>query len=191
MTRFFRQGGVVASVVLIAFGIGAIVMGIAGRAEVSDQISRENIVGTPDMTPAATRDAVEEAGLTDVVEIPDCSVAEEPIDDGASAKCFAEYMRIHALEATGGKTYAEMPRFATADGEGTDDPAAAETRPDGEPLDNPARQIWITETALATAMNTSFFAQQVSLFAIIMGAALLLTGVGFLVLTFGLRRPEA
>ena len=34
-------------------------------------------------------------------------------------------MRIHALEASGGLTYSEMPRFATQDGKGTNDPTKA------------------------------------------------------------------
>jgi hypothetical protein len=48
----------------------------------------------------------------------------------------------------------------------------------------------VTETALTTALNTAYFAESVSLFAIVMGFALLLVGVGFLVLTLiALRRP--
>jgi len=191
MPSLFRLGGVVASLVLIAFGIGSIAIGAIGRADVSDQLKQENITGSDDMTPGATAAAVQEAGLTDVVEVPTCSVAGERVDTGSEAKCFAEYMRVHALEATGGKTYAEMPRFATADGQGTNDPAAAQKRPDSSPMDNPARAIWITETALSTALNTSFFAQQVALFSIVMGIALLLTGAGFLVLTLGLVRRGA
>jgi hypothetical protein len=141
------------------------------------------------MTPEAIAEEAEAAGLRNV-ELPTCSVADEPIDTGSEAKCFAEYMRIHALEATGGQTYAQMPRFATADGEGTNDPEEAETRPDGSPMDNPARSVWVTETALGTALNTSYFAQQVALFGIVMGIALLLTGIGFLVLTLGVLRGQ-
>jgi hypothetical protein len=49
---------------------------------------------------------------------------------------------------------------------------------------------WVTETALTTALNTAYFAESVSVFAIVMGFALLLVGVGFLVLTLiALRRP--
>ena len=40
------------------------------------------------------------------------------------------------LEATGGKTYAQMPRYATADGEGANDAAEAEKGPGGAPQDN-------------------------------------------------------
>jgi hypothetical protein len=119
------------------------------------------------------------------VSLPTCSVAGQSVDTGSEARCFAEYMRIHALEATGGQTYAQMPRYATADGKGTNDAAQALTR-NGQPVSNAARDIWVTETALTTALNTSYFAQSVALFAIVMGAALLLTGIGFLLLTTGL-----
>ena len=43
----------------------------------------------------------------------------------------------------------------------------------------------MTETALTTALNTAFFAERVAVFSIVMGVALLLTGIGFLVLTLG------
>jgi len=191
MSRLFVVGGVFASVVLIVFGIGSIAAGAIGRSDVSDKLEQEGIIGSDDMTPEAIAKGARAAGLTNV-ELPTCSVAGEAIDTGSEAKCFAEYMRVHALEATGGKTYAQMPRFATADGEGTNDAEAAEKRPDGSPMDNPARSIWVTETALGTALNTSYFAQQVGLFGIVMGVALLLTGIGFLVLTLGvLRRTGA
>ena len=39
--------------------------------------------------------------------------------------------------------------------------------------------------ALSTALNTSYFAEQVGTFAIVLGVALVLTGVGFVVLTVG------
>jgi hypothetical protein len=107
MRRWFVLGGVVAGIVLIVLGVGSTLVGASGRAEV--RIADEQIVGTPDMTPDATRTAVEEAGLT-AVEVPDCSVAEETIDTGSEAKCFASYMRIHALESTGDQVYSEMPR---------------------------------------------------------------------------------
>jgi hypothetical protein len=102
-------------------------------------------------------------------------------------------MRIHALEASGGLVYAEMPRFATDDGKGTNDAAKASKGPSGRPLDNPARQVWITETALSTALNVSYMADQLSLFSVVVGVALLLTGVGFIILAAAgaLRRPRA
>jgi hypothetical protein len=186
MSHPFRLGGIVAGLVLIAFGVGAVVIGLAGRHEVSTDVKREQIVGTPDMKPSVMAQKVKEAGLKDVA-VPSCDVAGKAIANGSDAKCFASYMRIHALEATGGKTYAQMPQYATADGKGTDIPAQAIKDPrTGQPQSNQARQVWINETALTTALNTSFFASSVGLFAIVMGAALLLSGIGFLVLAGGL-----
>ena len=126
------------------------------------QLVKDNLVGTPDTTPAAIKEEAEKASLKDV-DLPSCTVAGKPINNGDRARCFSQYMRIHALEATGGLVYAEMPRFATDDAKGTSDPEKASKGPSGRPLDNPARQIWITETALATALNVSYMADQLSL----------------------------
>lgn len=168
MSRLYRFGGIAASILLIAFGIGAVVAGVNGRDQVRADLAREHIVGTPDMK----------------------GVANQKIDTGAKAKQFADGMRVHALEATGGKTYAEMPRYMGKNGQPTNDQAKAAVVA-GKPVDNPARNIWVTETALTTALNTSYFAENVSLFAIVMGIALLLTGVGFGVVSFRLlRQPE-
>ena len=102
-------------------------------------------------------------------------------------------MRKHTLEATGGKTYAQMPRFVDANGKGTNDEKAAAKDPkSGKPADNPARGIWVTETALSTALNTAYFAESTATFVIVMGIALLLTGIGFLVRTLRvLYQPSA
>jgi hypothetical protein len=101
-------------------------------------------------------------------------------------------MRAHTLEATGGQTYAEMGRFLDENGEQTSDEAAAAKDPKtGEPVENPARNIWIGSTAFQTALNTAYFAESVATFAIVIGAALLLVGIGLLVLTIRLLdRPE-
>jgi hypothetical protein len=130
-------------------------------------------------------------GLKDV-DLPTCTVAGKPVNDGSSARCFAQYMRIHALLATGGLAYAEMPRYATADGKGTNDAAQATKGPNGQPVDNPLRSVWINETALSTALNVSYMATQLALFSLVVGIALLLAGIGFIILAgFGtLRRPE-
>ncbi len=190
MRRGFVWGGLVAGVILIVLGIGEIVVGAAGRSDVRDRIADEGIVGTPDMTPDATEAAVQEAGLADV-EIPDCSVADEEIDTGSEAECFAKYMRIHALESTGGKVYAEMPRAVFEDtGKPVPEEQVAAALENGTAIDNPERQVWVTETALGTALNTSYFAEQVSTFAIAMGIAMVVIGIGLLVLTLGALRPQ-
>jgi hypothetical protein len=65
------------------------------------------------MKPAEIEKAVQEAGLSNV-SIPSCDVAEKEIKTGTDARCFAQYMRIHALEASDGNTYAQMGRFVAA-----------------------------------------------------------------------------
>ena len=192
MRKVFEIGGVVAAAVLIAFGIATIVMGLNGRSTVRDSLKQEQIVGTPDMTPAAIAAEAKQAGLPAGVDLPTVAVADEPITTGAEARAFASYMRIHALEATGGQTYAQMPRYATDNGKGTNDPALATKDENGQPVSNPARNVWVTETALATALNMSYMAEQLSLFSIVIGVALLLAGLGFGILAIGgaLRNPE-
>jgi hypothetical protein len=194
--KLFQYAGVAASVVLIAFGIGAIVAGISGHNTVRDNLSKEQIVGTPDMTPSAIAAEAKAAGLKNV-DLPTCSVAGKSIDTGSEARCFAGYMRVHALEATGGQVYAEMGRYIGKDGKPTNDAKAAAIDPKTkQPVENGARDIWVNETALSTALNTSYFAESVSLFSIIMGIALLLVGIGLLVMTLGplhayiVRKPE-
>ena len=161
MKKFLEYGGIAASIILIAFGIGATIVGIDGRDRVRTELAREQIVGTPDST-----------------------IPNQLVNTGSEAQAFAKVIRKHTLEATGGKTYAQMPRFVDANGKGTNDEKAAATDPkSGEPAANPARNLWVTETALTTALNTAYFAESTATFVIAMGIALLLTGIGFLVLT--------
>jgi F0F1-type ATP synthase membrane subunit c/vacuolar-type H+-ATPase subunit K len=192
MRKVFEIGGFVAAAILIAFGIAAIVMGVNGRNTVNSSLKQEYIVGSADMTPAAIKEEAKKAGLNVAsLSFPTTSVAGKPITTGERARAFAGYMRIHALEASGGLTYSQMPRFATADGKGTNDATKA-LQANGRPVDNAARQVWVTETALSTALNTSYMASQIALFGIVVGVALLLSGIGFGILAVGgtLRNAE-
>jgi len=188
--KLLRLGGYAAGVILIIFGIGTIAIGITGKNTVEDELSQEKIVGSPDMSPEGIAPGIEEANLT--VDAPDCDVAEEPIDTGSEARCFAQYMRIHALESSGGLTYAEMGRYVSAsnpdDAAGTNDPSAAAKDADGQPISNAARNTWVTETALSTALNMSYMATGVAIFSIVVGVALILAGVGFMLLAFAVFR---
>lgn len=191
MNKYFRYAGLAASMILIVFGVGSMIVGDAGRNTVRDNLATEKIVGSPDMTPKAIKAEAATAGLKNV-DMPTCSVAGKAIDNGTDARCFARYMRIHALEATGGQVYADMARYVDKAGKPTNDEKTAAINPQTKkPMENGARNIWINETALSTALNTSFFAENVALFSIVMGLALLLTGIGFLVVTLNLLRPTA
>jgi hypothetical protein len=162
--KVFATGGFIASFVLVGIGIAAAIIGYNGREEVRDALREENIVA-----PA------------------DSSIPGQLVDTGAEAKAQAEIMRHHQLESSQGLTYAEMGRFATPDGnpKGTNDAAAALKDDKGNPVANSVRNTWVTETALTTSLNTAYFAEQVGLFSMVMGLALILGGIGFAVLTAG------
>jgi hypothetical protein len=198
--KVLKWGGFGAGAVLVAFGVVAIIMGFSGRATVADSLKLEKIVGSADMTPALIAKEAKAAGLVGV-DLPTVAVAGESINSGPRARAFASYMRIHALEATGGFTYAQMGRFqakpdaAKADlavGGGTDNAAAALVDPaTKQPVANGIRNLWVTETALTTALNTSYMADRLGLFGIVVGIALLLSGIGFIILAFAaLHRPK-
>lgn len=184
--RLLEIGGIVAGAVMIAFGVVALVMGVDARGTVSNELKAEYIVGSPDMNPTDIRASASEAGLASTIALPTCNVAGKEIKNGSDARCFAQYMRIHALESTGGLTYAQMGRFVAAanpdDPAGTSDTAAALKDESGAPVSNGKRNTWVTETALATALNVSYMAEQIALFGVVVGIALLLSGIGFVIL---------
>jgi hypothetical protein len=201
MRKAFEIGGLAAGVVLIAFGVVAIAMGAHGRMTVNNSLKQEQIVGTSDMTPAGIKAEAQKAGLKNI-SFPTCSVANVAVTTGAKARCFAQYMQIHALEATGGFVYSQMglyvakanaPAAQVMPGGGTDNTLYAQVDPTTkQPVSNGARNVWVTETALTTALNTSYMATQLALFGIVVGGALLLSGFGFATLAIGgaLRNPE-
>lgn len=183
MSKPFEIGGIIAGVVLIAFGIGAIYMGVDGRSTVRDSLRQEQItIGSTD-DPVVAQFA--------------SKYADQQVTTGDQARAFAQVIRGHTLKITGGLTYAQMGRFVSADDPkgmaGTSDEAAALKDEQGSPVPNAARNTWVTATALSTALNTSYMAEQTALFGIVVGIALLLSGIGFMVLALGgaLRRREA
>ena len=203
MRKFFEIGGLVAAAVLIVFGAVAITMGVNGRNTVDKSLSNEFIVGSSDMTPTAIKAEAQKAGIASAVkDWPTKSVANQKINTGDKARAFAGYMRIHALEASGGLTYAQMGRFVAkpgtpakfTDGQGATniDKYALVDPKTKQPVDNGRRNVWVTETALTTALNTSYMASQLGLFGIVVGVALLLSGFGFAILAIGgaLRNPQ-
>jgi len=214
----FEIGGYVAAAVLVAFGIATLVMGINGRNTVNSSLTQEQIVGTPDMSPKGIAAEVSAAKAAQTklfatlrqngvqltpspINTPSCSVAGKSVDNGSRARCFARFMRIHTFGATSGLTYSQMGRYVAKPGTpvkdtdglgGTNDTNAAATDPQTkQPVSNGRRDIWVTYTALTTALNTSYMASQLSLFAVVIGIALLLAGIGFGILAFAIFRVPA
>ena len=213
--RMLEFGGYAAAVVLVAFGVVALVLGVDGHNTVGSNLAQEQIVGSPDMTPQtiAPQVAAAKAAQTKLVasqkaagvevtpspiNTPSCSVAGELVNTGSEARCFAEYMRIHTFGATSGLTYSQMGRYQAKPGApakatdglgGTNDPKYAVTDPvTKQPVSNGRRDIWVTYTALTTALNSAYLADQLSIFAIVVAIALILSGIGFAILAFSAVR---
>ena len=190
--RMLEWGGVLSGLVLIVFGVVAITMGVNAKSTVTDNLKAEQIYYA---------DAAKDPTVPK-------QYSGQLVDSGAKARAFAKMMRGHTLESTSGKTYSQMGRFQAADGKGsdgiggTDDPKAAlidaKTK---QPISNSARNLWVTETALTTALNVSYMADQLASFGVIVGVALLLTGIGLVILalmafgaaraTFKVPEPDA
>jgi hypothetical protein len=168
----FVIGGIIASLVLVIAGAATVVVGWQGRDEVRSMLRDEQIIG-----PADSR------------------IPGQLVDTGDEAKAQADIIREHQLTATGGLTYAQMGRYAlppdangVSDPKGTNNADEALKNANGQPVTNALRDRWVTVTALSTALNTSYFAEQVALFSMLMGGVLILTGAGFGVLTLGALR---
>ena len=181
--RLWEIGGFVAGGVLIVFGVVAIFLGATGFTTTRNAIKDEGITfGTAD-DPAVAKHAEQWAG--------------EQVTTGDQARAFAQVIREHALESSGGLTYAQMGRFVSADDPenpaGTSDETLALKDEDGNPVSNSTRNTWVTATALSTALNVSYMAERLSIFGIVVGVALLLTGIGFIILAFAVfgRRERA
>lgn len=170
--RILEIGGLVAGVVLIAFGVVSLVMGMDARNTVRDSIKQEQIFFGSADDPAVAEHA--------------SGWAEQQVLTGDQARAFALVMREHALEGSGGLTYAQMGRFLAADDPenlaGTSDPDAALKDEAGNPVANSARNTWVTATALSTALNVSYMAENLALFSVVVGVALLLTGIGLMII---------
>jgi hypothetical protein len=225
MRKIIEIGGIVAAAVLIAFGIAAIYLAVQGTNTVSSNLKTQQITGSGDMTTQGIQaevDAITKSqdalvkrfnavGVTftpSTVSAPSCSVAGKQVTDGASARCFAEYMFIHAMGSTNGLVYSQMGRYVAkpdtpfkyTDGDGGVSTSAspaivskyAQTDASGQPVSNGARNLWIDQVALSTALNASYMADQISMFGLVVGIALLLSGIGFGILAVGgaLRNPQ-
>ena len=221
MTKALEIGGYLAGAVLIVFGVVAIALGVWGGHTVNQNLKNEFITGTPDMTPSGIQPEVDaikadqqkiaaaqkqakippsQQTTFTTVEAPSCSVAGQSVDNGTRANCFAQYMRIHALGASSGLTYAQMGQYAakpdapvqfTDFNGGTSDTKYAQTDPTtGRPVSNGARNVWVTETALTGSLFLAYTASGLALFAIVVGVALLLAGIGFAIIALAVFRNK-
>jgi len=175
--KLWEIGGFIAGGVMIVFGVVAIFMGVSGFTTTRDAIKDEGITFGSTDDPAVAQYAEQWAG--------------EQVTTGDQARAFAQIMRYHTINAEWNPenlTYADMGRFLAADDPsnpaGTSDEEAALKDEAGNTVSNNFRNQWVTETALSTALNTSYMAERLSVFGLVVGIALLLTGIGLVILAF-------
>jgi hypothetical protein len=114
---------------------------------------------------------------------------EQPVTTASQARSLAEFIRRNTLDATGGRTYAEVAPYLDGEGGPTSDAeAAAKDARTGQPLENPDHDLWLQSTTLQTALTQAYLAFRLSELTIALGASFVLVGVW---LAAGARRPRA
>ena len=115
-----------------------------------------------------------------IVTPSDASIPEKPVLGPLTLKSEADIIREHTLHTTGGKTFAEMPRQIQK----MDENGNPVVDKDGNPVmvANTARDIWITATALTTALNLGIVTYVFSGFIFLFGLISIWTGIVFFIL---------
>lgn len=144
---------------LFAFIVGVILTagGIWGMIFTQDNVTREKII-TP----------------------PDASIPGKLVNGPLTLKAQADVIRMHTLKSTGGKTYAEMPRQVQKLDENGNPVLDAQGNP--VIVVNDAREIWITATALTTALHLGIMTYMFSGFVVLLGLISIWNGFMFFAL---------
>ena len=161
----------VLGVAFVAGGAYSIVRGLQAKDQVRDELLAQKI-----RTP------------------PDAAIPRTVVDDAATAKAMGDVIDVHARKATGGRTYAELGRYAAANGDtaGTDDEKKAVIGPNGRPVSNPLRGVAFEASALRTSLYTSVMAFNVA--DLVAGLGLMMAAIGVVLGGAGValgKRPAA
>lgn len=141
---------------MAAVGIGLVAVGSWARSDVRRGLSRERISMALD--PGADS---------------------KPIRSAGDARRLAELIRDQTVEAAGGRTYAETDQFLAPDGATTSDRARALTdERTGLPVQNPDYALWISSTALQTALMQAYLAYRLADLTTGLGATFVAVGAG-------------
>jgi hypothetical protein len=108
-----------------------------------------------------------------IVTPSDSSLPNQPVRGPLTLKAQADIIREHTLKATGGLTYAEMPQKITQ----------VDSNGQSISVPNTARDIWITSTALRTALNLGILTYVFSGLVLLFGCISIWTGVLFYALS--------
>lgn len=100
----------------------------------------------------------------------------------------AELIRQNTVEATGGRTYAEIDPYVDAEGNTTTDAErAAKDERTGGPVENPEHALWIQSTTLQTALMQAYTAFRLSELTVALGASFVAVGIGLAAMSYRLR----
>jgi hypothetical protein len=101
------------------------------------------------------------------------------VTSAGRARSLAEFIRQATVDATAGRTYAEIEPYLDANGTPTADSAnAAKDERTGQPLANPDASLWIQSTTVQTALVQAYMAFRMSESMIAVGAVLAVAGAG-------------
>lgn len=158
MKKVFPITLMLLGVVFVAAGIYTVNRGFDARDQVREELADQSIT-TPE----------------------DASIPNARVRDRDTAESMADIIDVHALESTGGLTYAELGRFAAANGDpaGTDSPDEALMGENGEPVANPLRNTAFQASALRTSLYTSVMA--FNLTDLVVGVGVMLMALGLAV----------
>jgi hypothetical protein len=116
----------------------------------------------------------------DIVTTPDARIPNVKVTDAETAQVMADVIQKHVNEITGGRSYAELGRYLTADGKGdTSDENLAMKDKDGNLVPNPIRDVALTASTLRTGLYTSIMAFNVA--DLVIGLGLAFAVIGFAV----------
>jgi hypothetical protein len=149
-------------VLLVVIGLGflfggayTVVRGVDAKSDVRAELLRQDITTTPD-----------------------ASIPNVKVTDARTAQAMADVIQKHSDEITGGRSYAELGRYLTADGKGdTSDENLAMKDKDGNPVANPVRDVALTASTLRTGLYTSIMAFNVADLVTGLGVAIAAMGV--------------
>lgn len=154
MKKAFPIGLMIVGLVFLAGGVYTVTRGFDAKDQVREELLAQDIV-TPD----------------------DASVPGVQVTDAATARVMADIIDVHAREATGGRSYAELGRYMTPDGGDTSDESLALLDDNGNPVPNPLRDVAAQAAAHRTGLFTSIMAFNV---------ADLVIGLGIMIAVLGL-----
>ena len=156
MKKAFPVALMLIGLVFLAAGVYTVVRGYDAKEQVRDELEAQKIVTSED-----------------------ASIPNAPVVDAATADAMADIIGVHAAEATGGRTYAEMGRFLTPEGGDTSDEALALKDEEGNPVANPLRNVAFQASALRTSLYTSVLAFNVS--DLVIGLGIAFAALGFVI----------